>query len=67
MSANSWIESLWMGKQVKQERGSDDCIGRAGTVVETLWDENGAMHCKVQGTPDDRWFWCPVFFLEIVS
>lgn len=57
--ADKWIESQWLNKQVVQVKGSDDCIGREGKVIETFWDEKGALHCKV-----DDW-WCPAAFLAV--
>jgi hypothetical protein len=58
---NAWISSKWMGKSVIQARGSADCIGRKGTVEETMWDEKGALHCRMSGD-----WWCPAASLEII-
>jgi len=58
-----WIESKWMGKNVRQNDGISHLIGRMGKVVETFWDEKGALHCKVSGGPYGL-FWCPADLLE---
>lgn len=60
--ANAWIASQWMGKKVEQIAGSKDCIGRGGKVVETMWDERGALHCKMEAGND--WWWCPAVLLD---
>lgn len=64
--ADTWIAENWMGKKVRQERGSKDCIGREGEVVETFFDEKGALHCRMYRTSATDW-WCPAALLEIVS
>lgn len=60
--ANKWIEEQWMGKEVRQVQGIPELIGRTGKVGFTMWDENGALHCKVDG-PGGEW-WCPASLLE---
>lgn len=63
--ADNWIASNWMNKTVKQVSSSDlndKSIGRVSVVVETMFDENGALHCK---TKDG--YWCPASRLEIVT
>lgn len=66
--ANDWIVSHWTGKTVRQASGSDDCIGRVGTVEGTMWDEKGALHCRMVHNSahgmTSEW-WCPALLLEI--
>ena len=68
-SMNTWIASQWMGKSVKQVTGSSDCIGRVGIVEETMWDERGALHCRMVHNSmhgmSSEW-WCPAINLEVV-
>jgi hypothetical protein len=65
--ADSWIASQWMGKEVRQERGSPDCIGRTGKVEETFFDEKGALQCRMVKESahgmSSEW-WCPAALLE---
>ena len=44
---DKWIEKQWMGRFVKQIDS-----GRMSKVVETLWDEKGALHIR---TEDGYW------------
>lgn len=64
--ADNWIASEWMNKTVKQvpytDGSNDEAIGRISVVVDTLFDEKGALHCK---TKDG--FWCPASRLEIID
>jgi hypothetical protein len=66
--ANNWIAANWMGKAVKQIAGSPDCIGRVGNVEETMWDERGALHCRMVHNSahgmTSEW-WCPALLLEL--
>lgn len=68
--ADPWIASNWMGKEVRQERGSADCVGRVGEVEETMFDEKGALHCRMVHNSahgmTNEW-WCPAALLEIVQ
>ncbi len=56
-AADPWIAEQWQDQEVK-ETGGDK---RSGVVTETMFDENGALHCKVE----DEW-WCPAAKLEVV-
>lgn len=57
--ADSWIAAEWMGKNVEQVSGFPDCIGRTGKVEETMFDEKGALHCRMSGG-----WWCPAVKLR---
>ena len=61
--ANVWIEGLWRDKRVLQVGGLDGLVGRRGRVVDLVWDERGALHCKV--APGD--WWCPATLLAQVG
>lgn len=52
------IENAWRGARVKRKQPD----GHTGThiVVETLWDEKGALHCK-----DDAGYWTPAAMLDL--
>lgn len=60
-AADSWIEKLWQGRDVR-EVGGPHSLGRTGKVEETMWDEKGALHCQMTGG-----WWCPAKWLEIVD
>lgn len=66
--ANEWKAALfWQGIRVKQIDGLRHLIGRTGKVVETFFDEKGALHCKMEKekeTDAPGWFWCPASLLE---
>ncbi len=53
--ADSWIAKMWMGKEVRQISGSPACIGEEGIVVGTMWDEKGALHCKMVNSNNEEW------------
>ena len=57
------IEALWTGKNVFQARGDKHPVRKPGVVIETFWDEKGALHCKVQPSDGEPW-WCPVGMLD---
>ena len=63
--ADAMIESVWMGKTVRQVAGLDRLIGRTGIVLHTFFDENGALHCKMDAGAE-AW-WCPAALLTIVE
>lgn len=56
--ADSWIAEQWMGKTVREVAGTCN-LGRTGTVVETITDEKGALHCRVETGITSNYFWCP--------
>ena len=60
--ANAWIESKWLNQSVKQISGITELIGRSGIVQELMWDEKGALHCKMH----NGW-WCPASMLKIIE
>ena len=62
--ADTYIASQWMNKTVKQVKGDPKLVGRAGVVVETFWDEKGALHCKIDDY--ETYFWAPASVLEII-
>lgn len=59
--ADEWIAKQWMGKLVMQTGGIPELVGRKGCVVETLFDEKGALHCRCTGASE---FWCPASMLK---
>ena len=59
--ADAWIAGHWQDKQVRQVSSCDGTnIGRTSKVVDTTFDENGALHCKTEDG-----YWCPASRLEI--
>lgn len=58
-----WNEKTWIGSSVQQIDGIQELIGRTGVVIETFWDENDHLHCKM----DPEGWWCPANLLKIVG
>lgn len=67
--ADAWIGEQWMGKKVREVSGTCN-LGRTGTVVEVITDENGKLHCRSEFKTDRAtWdhFWCPAACLIIAD
>jgi len=61
--ADEWIAKQWTGKLVMQTSGIPELVGRKGRVVETLFDEKGALHCLCARDGEDA-FWCSASMLR---
>jgi hypothetical protein len=61
--ADKWIESKWMGKDVRQALTVEGCSPMVGVseVVGTMWDEKGALHLNMANG-----YWCPARIMELV-
>ena len=64
--ADAWISAQWMNKLVRQVSASEPKyqhnVGRESKVVETFWDENGALHLRTADM-----YWCPASLMEIIE
>lgn len=65
ISYSKWIENRFQGKLVK-EVGGEHSRNRTGRVIETMWDENGALHCRMIDDADQLGWWCPAKWLEVI-
>ena len=61
--ADKWIASLWQDATVQQVEPVGDCKPMAGTstVVETLFDEKGALHLHMANG-----YWVPARVMQKV-
>jgi hypothetical protein len=58
---NELIEKEWMEAEVTK-LDNPNFTGISGRVKEVIWDEKGALHCRVDDGFDD--WWCPVSLLK---